>query len=141
MPLFFWLLDIILVNCFILAKLKNLAKKPVDFRKKLLWELIAMAKEEEEIVTPIQPLTKKTRITKKSTADDLPATRLKIGNHFPLYNSQRRTCIWCSLKAKSGEGKKGVDTPETQISCRLCDVYLCLNSNRNCFKDFHTLDS
>ena len=55
MPLFFWLLDIALVNSFILAKLKNQAKTQVEFRKKLIWELLAMAKEDKEVVSPIQP--------------------------------------------------------------------------------------
>ena len=140
MPLFFWLLDITLVNSFILAKLKKKAKSPVNFRKKLLWELISMAKEEEEIDILVQPPTKKIRITKKSTADDLPESRLKIGNHFPLYNSQRRICIWCNLKAKNS-GDKRFDAFKTQISCKLCNAYLCINDSRNCFQDFHTLDS
>ena len=100
-----------------------------------------MAKEEEEIVTPIQPLTKKTRITKKSTADDLPATRLKIGNHFPVYNDQRKKCVWCRFKSSNNEEIKSRDAPESLISCKLCNVHLCLNKNRNCFEDFHTLNS
>src|SRR3954468_10752836 len=54
MPLFFWLLDIALVNSFIIAKLKNQAISQVKFQKKLLCELIAMAKEEEDIAIPIQ---------------------------------------------------------------------------------------
>ena len=141
MPLFFWLLDTAIINSYILAKLKGQVQSQVDFRKKLLWELVKMAKEEEVAAIPVQPPTKKMRMTKKSTVDDLPVSRLKVGNHFPLYNPQRRTCVWCSLKAKSGENGKGFDAPETHFSCKLCDVYLCLNSNRNCFECFHTLDT
>src|SRR3954466_2045479 len=42
MPLFFWLLDIALVNSFKLfdLKVKGKAKSQVPFRKKLVWELI-----------------------------------------------------------------------------------------------------
>jgi hypothetical protein len=150
LPLFFWLLDISLVNSFILAKLMGQAKSPVEFRKKLLWELIDMAEiKEAAILTqdPVQAqaqaqaLLPKTRVTKKSTADDLPATRLKNVYHPPHYNSQRRTCIWCSFKLKSNEGGKRLDALKTQFSCTLCNVYLCMNSDRNCFNDFHTLDS
>ena len=146
MPLFFWLLDITLVNSFILAKLKNQAKfkkqakSQVEFRKKLLWELITMAKEEDEVSIPAQPLTKKVRITKKSTADDLPATRLKVGDHHPLYNSQRKTCIWCNWQAKENEDLEDKDIPRSFTSCTLCNVYLCYGKSRNCFRSFHNLD-
>jgi Transposase IS4 len=140
MPLFFWLLDIALVNSFILARLKNQTKSPVAFRRRLLWELINMANGEEEIAIPIQPPRKKIRITKKSTADDLPAARLKNGKHFPLYNPQRKTCVWCNFKAKDKEDKR-FSVFETYVSCDSCDVFLCSNSKRNCFRDFHTLDS
>src|SRR3954468_20541902 len=60
-PLFFWLLDIALVNSFILAKLKNQTKSPVAFRRRLLWQLIGMARKEVKITKPIQPLRKKAR--------------------------------------------------------------------------------
>jgi hypothetical protein len=99
---------------------------------------VKMAKEEEEIAAiPVQPPTKKMRITKNSTIDDLPAARLQPGNHFPLYNSQRKTCVWCNLKAKNS----GDDALKTHISCKSCNAYLCINDRRNCFQDFHTLDS
>jgi len=158
MPLFFWLLDIALVNSFILAKLKNQTKSPVAFRRRLLWELIDMAKGEEKMAIPIQPprkkirITKKStadalqpprkkiRITKKSTADDLPAIRLKDGKHTPLNNHQRKICVWCNFKAND-DGDNRFRAFETNVSCKLCNVYLCFNGNRNCFEDFHTLDS
>ena len=140
LPLFFWLLDISLVNSFILAKLIGQAKSPVEFRKKLLWELIGMAKEGEEMATPIQPPRKKVRITRKSTVDDLPAARLRIGNHLPLHNDKRKTCVWCSFKAKDNRNKRS-SAYETYFSCKSCNVYLCINRNRDCFGNFHTLDS
>jgi Transposase IS4 len=43
MPLFFWLLDIALVNSFKLAALKGSKKSQVEFRKELLWSLIERA--------------------------------------------------------------------------------------------------
>src|SRR6184192_3270521 len=122
LPLFFWLLDISLVNSFVLAKLMGQVKSPVEFRKKLLWELIDMAEikgaailaqdpvqAQAQAQAQAQDLLPKTRITKKSTADDFPAIRLKDVYHPPHYNSQRRTCIWCSFKLKSGEGGKRFD--------------------------------
>ena len=156
LPLFFWLLDISLVNSFILAKLKGQVKSPVEFQKKLIWELISMAEIEGVVIltqdqvqvqvqvqakAQAQALLPKPRITKKTTADDLPATRLKNVYHPPHYNPQRRTCVWCSFKSKSSDGGKRFDAPETQFSCTLCNVYLCINSNCNCFNNFHTLDS
>jgi hypothetical protein len=140
MPLFFWLLDIALVNSFILAKLKNQTKSPVAFRRRLLWQLVSMARKEGKITIPTQPLRKKAKITKNSIADDLPAERLKDGKHHPLHNSQRKTCVWCSFKAKDNDDKR-FSVFETHVSCKSCNVYLCFNGKRNCFEDFHTLDS
>ena|SRR5947208_824065 len=95
--------------------------------------------EEEEMAMPTQSLKKKIRITKKSTIDDLPVIRLKPGKHFPVHNTQQKTCVWCSLKSSIERREKSRD--ESQFSCKLCNVYLCINKNRNCFDDFHTLDS
>jgi hypothetical protein len=143
MPLFFWLLDIVLVNSFKLAQLSGWLGSQVDFREELVWSLIEMAEkeEEEEAEILVQPSAKRIRISKNSTADDLPAVRLKIGNHFPIHNSDRKTCVWCSLKPKKDEGRKSLHVSESQVSCELCNVYLCFNKTRNCFKDFHSLDS
>lgn len=150
MPLFFWILDITLVNSYKLAGLNGWTQSQVAFRKKLVWSLIRITEgggkeeeeeEEKEEKEEIQPSTKKIRITRNSTVDDLPAARLKIGNHFPVYNTQRKTCVWCSLRSSNEDRKKGKDTSESQVSCRLCNVYLCFNKNRNCFEDFHTLDN
>jgi len=142
MPLFFWLLDIVLVNSFQLAKLKGWSGSQVAFREELLWGLVKITEEEEEEEVDIQaqPSLKKIRITKNSTLDSLPAVRLKLGNHFPIHNSDRRTCIWCSLKVKNEDGNS-LDAPETHVSCELCNIHLCFNKTRNCFKNFHTLDS
>ena len=139
MPLFFWLLDTVLVNCHLLSKLKGGIHSQVEFRQELLWSLIRIAKEKEETAIPTQPNPRQARITKNFTTNDLPAARLQLGNHFPIYNTQRKTCVWCSLKCKDGD-KKGHVVSESQFSCELCNVYLCLNKNRNCFKAFHSLD-
>src|SRR5690349_5886489 len=72
MPLFFWILDIALVNSYKLAGLNGWTKSQVAFRKKLLWSLIRIAEggeeeeeeeeEKEEEKEEIQPSTKKIRI-------------------------------------------------------------------------------
>ena len=139
MPLFFWLLNISLVNSFKLAQLLGWLGSQVDFREELVWSLIEMAEEEAEIL--VQPSAKKIQISKHSTADDLPAVRLKVGNHFPIYNSDRKTYVWCSLKVKKDEGGKSLHVSESKVSCELCNVYLCFNQTHNCFKDFHSLAS
>ena len=165
MPLFFWILDIVLVNSYKLAGLNGWTKSQVAFRKKLLWSLIRIAEggregeeeeeeeeekeeeeeeeekeeEEEEEEIQIKPSTKKIRITRNSTADDLPAVRLKVGNHFPIYNAQRKTCVWCNWQVKK-EGKN-IDIPRSFISCKLCNAHLCMSKTHNCFEDFHTLHS
>ena len=37
--------------------------------------------------------------------------------------------------------KEDKNIPRSFISCKVCNVYLCISKNRNCFTDFHTLDS
>lgn len=139
MPLFFWLLDITLVNSFKLAKLKGWSGSQVAFREELLWSLVEMAEEKngDDVDILVQSI-KKIQITNDSTVDDLPTARLKDGYHLPIHNSGRKICAWCNWQAK---GKEDKNIPRSFISCKLCNAYLCINKNRNCFADFHTLDS
>ena len=44
--------------------------------------------------------------------------------HWPVFTEKRGRCKLCA------EG-------QTSISCEKCDVRLCLNKDRNCFKVFH----
>jgi hypothetical protein len=51
------------------------------------------------------------------------------GVHWPVHDAERGRCELCSLS-------KIQSKPYTK--CSHCGVYLCLNSSRNCFQDYHT---
>lgn len=48
-------------------------------------------------------------------------------NHWPEWKSDRQRCRMVGCKQKS------------QIYCQKCKCYLCLNKDRNCFTQFHTI--
>lgn len=57
--------------------------------------------------------------------------RIRLANtplHLPKVHSVRKRCNYCSSRL--------VDN-RSNIQCTDCDVALCLNSNRNCFRDYH----
>ena len=79
---------------------------------------------------------KKQRITKNS--NHLSPNRLIPGNHIPEIQKKREACVWCRWKGKNGEviiNKK--NPPQSNFSCEKCNVVLCLNNERNCFKEYH----
>ena len=48
--------------------------------------------------------------------------------HLPVYTTERRRCCMCS---------NTVTNARSNIKCEACEKYLCLNSSRNSFYDFH----
>ena len=48
--------------------------------------------------------------------------------HLPVYTTERRRCFMCSNR---------VNNARSNIKCEACEKYLCLNSSRNCYYDFH----
>jgi uncharacterized protein YlaN (UPF0358 family) len=49
--------------------------------------------------------------------------------HFPSVSKVRGRCKLCAINDLRSE---------VYFQCDICDVHLCLNSKRNCFKEFHT---
>jgi hypothetical protein len=70
---------------------------------------------------------------------DLPHARLVGHHHFPVYGEKSEYCEYCRYKMLvSGKKVKYTVRPRTSIKCEQCDVYLCIASGRDCFKDYHT---
>ena len=46
-------------------------------------------------------------------------------NHMPAYTEKRQRCKQCKIGF-------------SYIQCQKCNVWLCLQRERNCFNDFHT---
>jgi hypothetical protein len=50
--------------------------------------------------------------------------------HLPSISNTRGRCKLCSINGHRSE---------INVYCEQCQVHLCLNANRNCYKQFHTL--
>ncbi|XP_062372032.1 piggyBac transposable element-derived protein 3-like [Sardina pilchardus] len=48
--------------------------------------------------------------------------------HAPVYSSSRQTCKQCSRKG---------NIMRSNLVCRVCQLHLCLNAERNCFVRYH----
>lgn len=64
---------------------------------------------------------------KKPNTSVLPPRDVRLDGfeHFPVWGRKRQRCKYSGCKGK------------TYISCEKCQVELCLNKNKNCFRDFH----
>jgi len=54
------------------------------------------------------------------------------GGHSPVYVEETKTCWLCRLKWPECE-----DLPTTNWACERCEAPLCLNEERNCYREFH----
>lgn len=64
----------------------------------------------------------------KARVQDVPLNSVRSDriDHFPLHNKRRQLCQNdCMFRS--------------YIKCEKCNVFLCLNEKRNCFKDFHVV--
>jgi hypothetical protein len=73
------------------------------------------------------------------TRSSPPQTRTEVrgqwgpGGHSPVYVEETRTCWLCRLKW----GPECEELPETNWACERCETPLCLNEERNCYREFH----
>ena len=59
--------------------------------------------------------------------------------HWPMHVSRKGNCTVClAMKRKQGLSSVG-NCHESRIQCEHCRVYLCVSTERNCFKKYHTL--
>ena len=69
----------------------------------------------------VEPPTKALRVQGNPTQD----TRKDGVDHMPQWNEKRQRCLNCK-------------TGFSYISCMKCNIWLCLNKDRNCFENYHT---
>lgn len=77
-------------------------------------------------------VTKTGMCGKKILTDD------PLAFHYPIRVStkERRECFWCRVCAR--EAGEASARRRTTFKCRLCDVFLCIEQNRHCFKEMHS---
>lgn len=123
MRMFYHIVDVAIVNCWILFKRKNPSLKVTlsEFRKELAYTLLNVGKKvwSGRGRRPNPKPTKKVRRI-------IPSIDLRQeGNHIAFFSSTRGRCKYHDCKGY------------TFIECIRCKVNLCLNSKNNCFYDFH----
>ena len=68
-----------------------------------------------------------------------------VGVHHPVYQKDRKDCALCKENVKKTRGgkigridRRAAGVHVSYVRCEMCNVHLCLNKDRNCFKSWHT---
>jgi hypothetical protein len=131
--LFFFFLDIAVINCFILKKIVDVNISHLEFRLSLIDEIVntygnSQSKKrkgsENSNVIIGNDQVKRKRISKNNLSND----RLDLGKHYPIVVDATHECKACRLL-----GKRSM----TIIKCTLCNVSLCVKKGTNCWLDWH----
>lgn len=136
MRLFYHLLDMTLVNAWLLYKRAAFQRnesntlKLAEFRAEVANCLCRVGTERTSkrgrpSDVENQIVQKKKRST---TTSYIPPKDIRLDGkfHWPLYTATRQRCKFPLCKYCS------------QVKCNKCGVYLCLSKNNNCFLQFHT---
>lgn len=144
MPLFFWILDTVIVNCYLIAREKGSLLTHREFRQTLVWELIRAVHQRNksmrsDVDQEDEGARKRTQREKVTKHFQLPDFRFAPGIHYPEWRATRATCQWCSWRSLKKQIFMDHKNPcQSQFWCIECDVPLCLNKTRSCFKDYHS---
>lgn len=131
MRLFYHLLDITVINAWLLYRRCNKGKsvmKIADFRLELAYTLCCIGSSTStKRGRPSDTQNKIDVKRKRPNVTPLPPqdVRLDNENHFPKWNETRVRCKHPSCKA------------QTYVVCEKCSTALCFNKDKSCFKDFH----
>ena len=133
-PIFFWALETALINSFIIySDIPSCSKiTHKDFRMQVAWELIMQGKR------------RKSHHQTASTTPHHPSTTTPQASHLPISvpKEERHICEQCRLQSitvrESGvPGSQSSLLPKSCWKCSSCNIFLCLNSSRNCFFIYH----
>ena len=121
--LFFHLLDIMVVNSFILFQ---------EFRKTHNMQF-------HDISSTFGQLEYRESLA-MSLMDPISRCAVPGGFKacFPEFLEKRRDCTYCNAEAILSDSK--VPSYKTSVYCPTCNVSLCLTSERNCFRKWHSKD-
>lgn len=134
--LFFFLLDLAIINSYILMKIVSPNLTHLEYRLQLVTKIL------EKYVFPLETPKKRrnndelpsptgTDSYKRLKADSLPPIRLELGTHYPVANGtdNRRSCKVCTLNGTRST---------TSFSCSLCKVDLCIKPDSSCWTNWHS---
>ena len=107
-----WLLDVCILNAFQLWSMGMRRPDHLDFRIRLMYELMEMH-EAEQRAGQVQPQPH--------------AAHALVKDHFPEHVAEKRDCVVCSHEPEH--------RVQSRIICHACQVHLCLGP---CFARYHT---
>lgn len=113
--IFYYLIDLAIVNTYLLWQLQHPQCDHLNFRLKLARQLI-------NGYTSRKSRGRPPNFVKISTPEDVRLAN--VGVHMPIKNKNNRRCKMCS--SKSTENR-------TRFTCSFCKVPLCITENRECF--------
>ncbi|XP_051171549.1 piggyBac transposable element-derived protein 4-like [Leptopilina boulardi] len=118
--IFYFLIDLAIVNSYIMYKVKNgdSKKTHLDFRVNLAKQLISNTTYRKRTGRPSSFVGKKINLLQEVRKD-------QFGKHVLQSIESRRRCRFCSTKEKE---------IRTKYVCKTCDVPLCVEP---CFQKFH----
>ena len=120
MAIFQFLLDIGLVNTVAVARLENW-RKPSTTTAHIRMEIAKAALEK----------AKDSFETETQASSTMPVSSL----HLPVYEKERRSCVLCKSRSQNIPNYRARE--RRFVRCSDCNVYLCLNSDRNCYAEYH----
>ena len=139
MRIFYHLLDITCANSWIIYKKIQQEKNEKflslpDFKTELaeflcLTGAVTTTTRKSKISNLLQESIESKRIKKSAAHIPPKAVRTDGIQHYPVFEDSKT----CRSRCKHINYDK-----LTNLKCTKCDVFLCLNANRNCFLAFHT---
>ena len=59
-------------------------------------------------------------------------------DHWPIQETSKRECVVCSTKRAKQHLTRSQLWHESRFKCCYCNVHLCISTDRDCFKSYHT---
>ena len=59
-------------------------------------------------------------------------------NHWPVQETTKKECVVCSMKRTKQQLIRSQLRHESRFKCCCCNVHLCISTDRDCFKSYHT---
>jgi hypothetical protein len=112
----------IIVNCWVLFKECDSSNKQMmlrTFSATLSNEIVRKHDALVKITKHKSDMRGSVNLSKKRKLNDSSALE-----HMPIFLEKRKRCVICHDK-------------NSLVSCETCQVCLCFNQQRNCFRDFH----
>jgi hypothetical protein len=133
-PIFFWILDVAIINAYCIAKLARQRQglKPIthlEFRKTLYKELFQQGQVESIV-----------RKRDRDLQDLEDSGQLAHGGeHQAIRIQPRKACHWCKIQAARAKARNHPipNVQKTTFSCKACKVPLCRHDMRPCWAQFH----